>query len=60
MSDPSEASGVHARRQAALIRMKERLAGRPPVSEEDRRAVWDEVQAELEERGTELARDDRT
>ena len=60
MSEPSQAGDAHARRQAALVRMRERLAGRPPVSEEDRRAVRDEVHAELEGRGAELARDDRT
>lgn len=54
-----EACGAHARRQLALVRAKEELAGQPPVSEEDRRAVLDVVYAEVEERAAELARGDR-
>lgn len=60
-----EALSVQAaqlRRQAAVGRIAARLRGRPPVSEADRRAVADAVDASLDERTGDLgdpARRDR-
>ena len=54
LRDAVHAQATYLRRQAALARTSDRLAGRPAVSEEERQAVLDAVAAADDARATEL------
>ena len=55
LRDSLHAQVMWIRRQEALQRAEERLRGRPAVSEEDRDAVLDAMDAATDERAAELA-----
>ena len=55
LRDAVHAYSVWVRRQAALRETARRLEGKKPVSEEDRLAVLDAMDAELQERADRLA-----
>ena len=54
LRDAVHAQATYLRRQAALARTADRLAGRPAVTEKERQAVLDAVDAADEERAVDL------
>ena len=55
LRDAVHAQAAYLRRQAALARTGERLRGRPPVSEAERRAVFEAVDKAQADRTDQLS-----
>ncbi len=55
LRDAVHAQAIHLRRQTALARTAQRLAGEPGVRDDDRRAVLDAIDDAHTERGAQLS-----